>query len=228
MKYIEKNSEPLEITEWKKKFKNINGRIPQYEDISHDQKHKELLKDSLLSEQGNICCYCCKRIGFPNSHIEHFRPKGNEKYKMLSLEYGNLLASCQGIGDKNENCGHSKGDLFDEELLISPLDKDCEENFIFNSQGKIMEADGNVRARYTIDALNLDEPRLNAAREAAMWESGAMNVETEEDCQNLIDYFSNRDEMGKYAEFCDAILYHLNKMMRRMKAISDRNGICEG
>jgi uncharacterized protein (TIGR02646 family) len=221
MKYIKKNNEPLEITEWKKKFKNTNGREPQYEDISHDQKHKELLKESLLSEQGKICCYCCKRIGAANSHIEHFCPKGNQKYKMMSLKYGNLMASCQGIGDKGENCGHSKGDIFDEKLLISPLNEDCEINFIFSSRGKIMATDGNVRAQYTIDALKLDTPRLNAAREAAMWESGAMDVETEEECQKLMCRFSSKDETGQYAEFCDAILYHLKEMMHCMKAKSE-------
>lgn len=48
---------------------------------------------------------------------------------------------------------------------------------------------------------------LNSAREAAMWESGAMYDISKEKCLQLLDKFGRKDEHGKYAEFCDAIIY---------------------
>lgn len=213
MKYIQKNPEPQEIIGWKQKFKNKNRRLPQYEDIAHDRKYKVILKEKLLSEQGDVCCYCCKRIGLSDSHIEHFRPKGNRQYRMLSMEYENLLASCQGFHGKGENCGHNKANEYDEGLIISPLEKDCEEHFKFSSRGKIIAADKDNRAACTIELLNLDIPALNAAREAAMWESGAMEDMTEEECRSLLKKYSSKDEKGQYAVFCDAIIYQLKKRL---------------
>lgn len=219
MKYIRKSAEPLEFTEWKRKFKNRYGRKPQYNDINEDKEQKKILKESLISEQGNICCYCCKRIDRIDSHIEHFRPKGNPLYNDLSLDYDNLLASCQGYHNQEENCGHSKGNEFDEELLISPLEEDCEENFKFSSRGKIMAADGNARAQHTIDLLKLDTPVLNSAREAAMWASGAMDDITEEECLLLLEKFRSKDIHGQYAGFCDAIIYQLQKRLEYLLSL---------
>lgn len=120
MKRIYKNDEPQEILQWKSKFKNKNGRVPRYSDLNEVENlpHKILLKNSLLSEQGHICCYCCKPIRTDNSHIEHIRPKERDEYRAISLEYENLLASCQGYHDREENCGHSKDNAFNEELLF--------------------------------------------------------------------------------------------------------------
>ena len=122
MKTIYKNDEPQEILQWKSKFKNKNGRVPRYSDLNEVENlpHKILLKNSLLSEQGHICCYCCKPIDTKNSHIEHIRPKERDEYRAISLEYENLLASCQGYHDREENCGHSKDNAFNEELFVSP------------------------------------------------------------------------------------------------------------
>ena len=215
MKTIYKNDEPQEILQWKSKFKNKNGRVPRYSDLNEVENlpHKILLKDSLLSEQGHICCYCCKPIDTKNSHIEHIRPKERDEYRAISLEYENLLASCQGYHDREENCGHSKDNAFNEELFVSPLEENCESLFEFSNRGKIKAVDGNERAGYTIELLNLDTEQLNAARTEAMWVSGAMDELTEDECQKLLDKFENVDERGRYAGFSDAIVYQLKKQL---------------
>ena len=158
MKTIYKNDEPQEILQWKSKFKNKNGRVPRYSDLNEVENlpHKIFLKNSLISEQGHICCYCCKPIDTKNSHIEHIRPKERNEYRAISLEYENLLASCQGYHDREENCGHSKDNAFNEELFVSPLEENCESLFEFSDRGKIKAVDGNERAGYTIELLNLD------------------------------------------------------------------------
>ena len=219
MRWIRKKDEPQDLVLWKRKFKNMHNRFPSYFDLnkSENQSEKRILKSSLIEEQGHICCYCCKPISTENSHIEHIRPKERDEYRELSLEYENLLASCQGYNDREENCGHSKENEFDEELFISPLDKDCESYFEFSSRGKIKAVDGNQRAVYTIDKLNLDTGALNAAREAAMWESGAMQDITEERCLFLLDKYERADKDGKYAGYSDEIIYHLKKRLKRLR-----------
>ena len=194
MKRIYKNDEPQEILQWKSKFKNKNGRVPRYSDLNEVENlpHKILLKNSLLSEQGHICCYCCKPIRTDNSHIEHIRPKERDEYRAISLEYENLLASCQGYHDREEN---------------------CESLFEFSDRGKIKAVDGNERAGYTIELLNLDTEQLNAARTEAMWVSGAMDELTEDECRRLLDKFQSVDERGRYAGFSDAIVYQLKKQL---------------
>ena len=215
MKRIYKNDEPQEILQWKSKFKNKNGRVPRYSDLNEVENlpHKIFLKNSLISEQGHICCYCCKPIDTKNSHIEHIRPKERDEYRAISLEYENLLASCQGYHDREENCGHSKDNAFNEELFVSPLEENCESLFEFSDRGKIKATDGNERAAYTIEILNLDTEQLNAARTEAMWVSGAMDELTEDECQKLLDKFESVDEKGRYAGFSDAIVYQLKKQL---------------
>lgn len=219
MRWIRKKDEPQDLLLWKRKFKNMHGRFPSYSDLNKSENldEKRILKRSLIEEQGHICCYCCKPIGTENSHIEHIRPKENDGYRELSLEYENLLASCQGYSDREENCGHSKGNEFDEDLFISPLEENCESFFEFSSRGKIKAADGNQRAVYTIDKLNLDTEALNAAREAAMWASEALSDITEERCLFLLDKYENADKDGKYAGYSDAIVYHLKKRLKRLR-----------
>lgn len=78
MLYIQNKNEPEAVIKWKRKYKGT----PPFETIPEKEKH--LLRDSLLKEQGNICCYCCGRISANDSDIEHFHPKS--KYPKLSLE----------------------------------------------------------------------------------------------------------------------------------------------
>lgn len=221
MKRIYKNDEPQEILQWKSKFKNKNGRVPRYSDLNEVENlpHKIFLKNSLISEQGHICCYCCKPIDTKNSHIEHIRPKERDEYRAISLEYENLLASCQGYHDREENCGHSKDNAFNEELFVSPLEENCESLFEFSDRGKIKATDGNERAAYTIEILNLDTEQLNAARTEAMWVSGAMDELTEDECRRLLDKFQSVDERGRYAGFSDAIVYQLKKQLAYLTKI---------
>ncbi|MCB0593962.1 MAG: hypothetical protein H6557_00255 [Lewinellaceae bacterium] len=65
-----------------------------------EKVYKEL-KSTLVQDQGYICCYCGQRI-FSDIHtsIEHVEPKESEK--KLTLDFDNLLASCD--GGSNHRC----------------------------------------------------------------------------------------------------------------------------
>jgi len=213
MRHIQKDEEPARVKDWKIRFKNMNRRLPQYADI-HGTEEKNVLKAALLSEQKYLCCYCCNRITFENSHIEHFRPKGKAMYEKLSLEYSNLHASCQGEKGDGKHCGHAKAEKFDEGLMISPLDARCEDRFMYTAHGDICAANGaDEAAKYTIDTLALHDKRLCAAREEAIWASGALTTENPEEIQALITKF-NTPVRGELAPFCDAILYQLRKELK--------------
>ncbi|XZF61302.1 MAG: retron system putative HNH endonuclease [Gloeotrichia echinulata DVL01] len=88
MKYIQKSEEPESFTAWKK-LANDDWN-PSWEDLRKPQK--TYVHNSLLQEQGFICCYCGRHINHENSHIEHLQPRTT--YPQLALDYTNLLASC--------------------------------------------------------------------------------------------------------------------------------------
>ena len=85
MKYIEKNNEPQIFTEWK------NSGTKTYSNLRNLVKSE--LKNTLLLEQGYICCYCESKILSDNSHIEHLDPQCNNNGN--DLDFNNLLCSCQ-------------------------------------------------------------------------------------------------------------------------------------
>lgn len=214
MIHINKQEEPSEILEWKRKFKNKNKRNANYDDITKDcklingkQTAKEVLKEKLIGEQLGICCYCCNQISHADSHIEHFRPKGREEYKTLTLSYENLHASCQGIYHSMDTCGHNKHGDFDEQLMISPLEEDCESHFTYNEFGEISAKNNDKRADYTIQVLNLDDERLVKAREIAIQCSGVLDAVSEEDRELYQEIYRTVDQNGNLPQFCDAILY---------------------
>lgn len=208
MLYIQKEKEPEVVINWKRKFKNINKRRPGYEDIKGEPE-KRILKGALIAEQKALCCYCCNRITESNSHIEHFVPQNARAD--LSLEYTNLHASCQGEKGDMRHCGHAKSSSYDEALLISPLDVDCEKRFSYTVSGKMEPSDPQDEgAKYTIATLALNDERLKRAREEAMWAAEVFLVKDDFEKKRLIEKYSG-EVNGKKVPFCDAILFQLRK-----------------
>ena len=151
MKHINKSSEPESFGSWK-------ADNPDKTYALFPRKEKKTLKKKLIQEQGGICCYCEQSIILSNSHIEHFRPQ--DTYKGLSLDYNNLLCSCQKEPDKETplHCGHCKSNWFEEGLLVSPLDPSCENRFHFTDDGRIFPAvPDDVAAAETIKRLALEQ-----------------------------------------------------------------------
>lgn len=162
MKRIIKNDEPKQFSDWKAQDKMAHrpswNRVPQ--------PVRQVVRQSLLNEQGAICCYCEGRVTMDDSHVEHFRPKGPDN----ELDYSNLLCSCgqDGVTGEPRHCGHAKGSWFDETLLVSPLAPDCEDRFRFTGDGRILANDGDAAADMTINRLKLDLPKLRKLRSAAV------------------------------------------------------------
>jgi len=193
MKWIDKGHEPHAFSEWKASDKMAHR--PRWNRV--DTKIKKKVHESLMCEQGFICCYCEVRISESDSHVEHFRPKGKKEYSDLQLDYDNLLCSCQRETSKGEprHCGNRKGSWFDEDLLVSPLTPDCEERFRFTANGDILPRQNNdAGAEKTIQRLGLNLDKLRALRSAAL--EDLVELSGDEILQLLI-----RGEKGHFLPF---------------------------
>ena len=84
MKQILKDAEPPDFSEWKKD--DPMAHRPRWNRVPTPIKKK--VHDSLMREQGYICCYCEASVAMDDSHVEHFHPK--EKYRNRQLDYINL------------------------------------------------------------------------------------------------------------------------------------------
>ena len=203
MKHIVKNQNTPEFDEWKTSA-NEDWQ-PTYEDL-RDPEKKEV-KDSLLTEQGHICCYCERRLIDGNSHIEHFNPRSNNAAD--PLDYANMLCSCQNRLEQGVDlrCGNLKGDWFDDQFLVSPLDPGCEGHFAYTADGEIQPAMGSDdAARMTIEKLGLNINKLIDLRKKAMEPFLDENLNAQEFLKFVSGYLiKNTGEM--FGEFRTTIDY---------------------
>ena len=181
MKRIAKRAEPKKFSIWKQQ--DSMAHRPQWNRVP--ASISKSVHKSLMGEQGFICCYCESRIAMGDSHIEHFRPKS--KFPDRQLDYENLHCSCQRDLSRGEprHCGHRKGSWFDEKLLLSPLEADCENRFRFTANGDVSPRSNNdAAAKTTIERLGLDLPKLRALRAAAI---DALHTEPNEVIERLLE-----------------------------------------
>lgn len=208
MKYIKKGESPQSLEEYKK----TEGA--SYEDLNKNHTWiKREIKNSLITEQGGICCYCGTRIEQTDSVIEHFKPKARDLFPELQLEYSNLLASCFGGQiDKRTNrrfplcCDASKKYRVIE---VSPTDPDCESCFKYDDEGNIYGT--TPEARHAIQILNLNNEVQKNRRRAAI--QVYSNLPKETDWQDEIRFLSARDRNGLYQPYCFAAIYYIKNFL---------------
>lgn len=208
MKYIKKGESPQSLEEYKK----TEGA--SYKDLNKNHTWiKREIKNSLITEQGGICCYCGTRIEQTDSVIEHFKPKARDLFPELQLEYSNLLASCFGGQiDKRTNrrfplcCDASKKYRVIE---VSPTDPDCESCFKYDDEGNIYGT--TPEARHAIQILNLNNEVQKNRRRAAI--QAYSNLPEETDWQDEIRFLSARDRNGLYQPYCFAAIYYIKNFL---------------
>ncbi len=201
MKHVTKGSPAPEFEAWK--VSDDTNWAPGYGDLQNPQKRK--LHESLLSEQGWICCYCGRQIDLSDSHIEHFRPQ--ERYADLALNYENLHASC--IRETQPgmplHCGHAKGAEFNEALQISPLDACCESRFAYTLDGSIIPSDAtDAQAAYMVALLQLDIAFLRNRRGSqvrSVFDPAFLETVTTQELEELRDSCRALDVQGKAQSF---------------------------
>jgi uncharacterized protein (TIGR02646 family) len=210
MKYIKKYQEPEELTVWKA-LKNEDWQ-PSWDNLQKPER--PIVHDSLLKEQGYICCYCGMRITKETSHIEHLKPRTN--YPDLAIDYTNFIASCQGESEEPTvpiHCGHKKKYWYDKNLMVSPLETDCADFFKYTGAGEIQPTDDpskKAAAEGTIDKLGLNIDKLQNMRRIAI-DAILQDIDqfSEEEIQQLAQSYEQLDNNGQYIPFCTAIAYIL-------------------
>jgi uncharacterized protein (TIGR02646 family) len=223
MKFIIKQDEPSAMIDWKN-LANDEWH-PTWAALQNPEKN--ILKESLVKEQGFLCCYCQQRIEV-NRHteIEHIITReecdrrGNEA---LKLEYTNLIASCEGNKPPSRNLEisqyrHCNGFRSNNLLPITPLQADCESYFFYDFDGNIYAKDDDVDANTTIRNLNLSI--LSSIRKAKI--NGVipfdlMSSITNDELQELIHFYNTKmdidhDENLKYPEFSSVIINILSQI----------------
>jgi uncharacterized protein (TIGR02646 family) len=212
MKYIKKSQEPEKFTAWKA-LENDDWQ-PNWDD-NFRSPEKPIVHESLLKEQGYICCYCGMRITRESSHIEHLKPRSN--YPHLALTYTNLIASCQGESEEPPpvpvHCGHQKKYWYDEQLMVSPLESNCADFFKYPASGEIQptdDIDKQVAAKITIEKLALNISKLQNMRKLAI-DAALLGIEdlTEVEIQQLAQGYEKLDANGQHTPFSAAIIYLL-------------------
>ena len=190
MIYINKNSEP----DWLVDFKKKNPKSLYSSD--EFSQHRTKLRETLIQEQKGLCAYCCCKIDINSSLNEHIEPqnlKGGGTSKK-TLDYNNLVASCKKIRGE-QTCGAAKGNEYNKSKFVSPLDSDCENNFKYLPDGTV------TGDEYTINLLNLNASWLIEARRAVYKQLLSCNKKEIEDI-----FCSDPDNLYN---FTDVIRYYL-------------------
>ena len=155
---IVKNNQPNTLVAHKKSGGN-------YDNIPTDTKNE--LRESLINEQGYVCCYCLKRIpenkaDLHHTKIEHFKCQDN--YAELDLEYTNLHLACrgnQGKTEKLQTCDTAKANK--DIMSFSLIDNSLNGNIQYAKDGTVFSEQKNIEKEINeILQLNNDQNIKNA------------------------------------------------------------------
>lgn len=172
MKYINnRNNEPVQLTDYREETPNAT-----YDGLGTDVK--DIIRNSLLDEQGYICAYCmCKIDNSSNCTIEHYisqkrhndSPYSEGVHKRQSLLYSNMCGVCK---NDSEHCDKLRGNMPLE--ILDPHNSSCEELITYRFDGKIVPAGREVdKVNKDIETLGLDCDKLVDLRKAVwdeIWE----------------------------------------------------------
>ena len=207
MRQIHKKTVPSWFEKWKSDFREENGRDPHYNDLDSTSRRK--LRNVLSGEQGNICCYCMRRINGDVSHIEHFKPR--ETFPEDDLSYDNMFASCAGQIDEiilsNQHCDQRKNNWYNEKIP-KPTEPDFEKCVSYRLNGEVKPYHDKNDMRYSlekelIEKLGLNAPFLVRNRRTAIAKSEIMDdcEYSEDDWLEFIAYYDSMHD-GNYEEYC--------------------------
>jgi len=133
-----------------------------WSDIEIENIRPELRKYILREEQNLLCIYCEKILDDnpKNSNIDHFKLKAGHLFPEKTLDYTNLLVSCNTKGrcsDYKDKHIKSKDDY---ENIVNPITENPDDFFDYLITGRIIAIDDNPKAKFTIEIFQLEQPSL--------------------------------------------------------------------
>ena len=216
MRAINKGSEPASLTLHRSRpHSNYNN-----------YQAKDELRQSLVSEQRGLCCYCMARIhGEPSKmKIEHWRCQ--RCYREKQLDYRNLLAACMGGEGQprhRQHCDTSKGD---RDLEWNPADPahHIETRIRYGLDGTVHGDEARLDEHLN-DVLNLNLPMLRNNRkrllDAVLWwwkhEKARIGGPVPRD-----RFIRKRDKHvprdGELGPYCQVTVWWLDQRLKKMPA----------
>ena len=222
MKRINKQTPPPELAAWiagqpcDESGKKLNCGYDCMPGNVHD-----VVKASLLREQGCLCCYTGLRISDALAHIEHLFPQ-TSCTDGEDVAYDNL---CTAFPEPNrpEACpfgAQKKGGWYDPTTFISPLSNDCEAAYLYDLKGGISHHPRYPNAEVMIEKLGLKHDRLSELRAAKINEWIFPDEEdlTVTQVNRLLARLAQRDEEGRWMEFCFVLQQACREYIRRKGA----------
>ena len=226
MKQINKNQEPRVLLQYRASagtFGNIPANV------------QTALKQSLLDEQGYICCYCMKRIpqtlrkeeidtNTPDCKIEHFKCQAG--FEDQELNYQNLLLACHGnhgFPRFMQTCDTFKGNT---DLTYNPSNRErnIESLIKYRANGEIYSDDEILNSELT-KVLNLNTKDLQDIRQV-FYKSIQNRIILEGKRRNGLDiqkrfYESEKERLltkfgGKFTQYCMIGVYLINKKLNHL------------
>jgi len=217
MKAITKGNEPASLTEHRANQPAYYSNLP-----------KDETRNSLLTEQGYICCYCMRRIPesgkIVGSKIEHFLCQ--DEHSQEQLNYGNMLLAClgnEGSAKHLQTCDTKKGN---QTLSYNPSNqaRNIETLVKYKSNGEIYSSDDTLNTELET-ILNLNIPSLKANRQVIFVEvqNRIRNKVKQHKTNALQKRFLELEKRkwlnlvdGKYKENCMVGVYVIDKKLSKM------------
>lgn len=218
MKRIVKGNEPASLVE---------HRASQH--ASYENLKKDDVRTSLLKEQGNLCCYCMRRIPEseknPGSKIEHFLSQ--EEHKGEELNYRNMLLAClgnEGSPKRLQTCDSFKGS---SALSFNPSDnaRNIEDLIGYKANGEIYSSDEQLNSDLD-SVLNLNIKSLkDNRREIYLAVQNRIQIEGRKiGQQNLKKRFLEKEKekwlalsASKYREYCLVGVHVIDKKLKNLR-----------
>ncbi|WP_395762975.1 hypothetical protein ACH34F_03930 [Elizabethkingia anophelis] len=160
-------------------------------DKTSSQKHWKKLKNKLKKLSYGKCWFSEARDVYSYYHVDHFRPKKRaiddttgvkvprDGYWWFTFDYKNYRL-VGGVGNTikvdhfavKTNCATCPEDNYEDEIiyLLDPTKKNDPKKLIVDEEGTIKPLNNdethwdNIRAKYTIEKMNLNYPDLKGAR----------------------------------------------------------------
>lgn len=210
---------------------------PDFEDLKKEMG--AVLKDSLLAEQGYLCCYCMnsieERVYEDGSKdlkmkIEHF--ESQDDYPDKVTDYNNLFAACKGGEDldgKDRFCDSAKGNTelkyIPNPASIRKKDEERSFNIRYNPRGAISSKDPNIDKELK-ETLKLNAQTLVRLRKQA-WAvlSGKIDRydKRTKSWETAVDYARDllakleQPKNGRYTAFQGMLIYLLKKRFKELR-----------
>lgn len=211
----------------KSKEPHVWTEIRKTPGISYDDAPKDVLRDSLLKEQGGICAYCMRRIKIidgvlTSTRIEHIKPREkslSEGNVFETLAYGNMVLCCDGDVGKNKDfhCDRSKQN---KEISFSLFDEVAMNSISYKTMDGTIASSNSVYDKEINEVLNLNNAVLKLNRSSvikALTKELGKRIWSKKDVLEKLERYRQKNKDGELHEYCGVVIWFLTKKLRQFR-----------